>query len=449
MNTDETWIAEQFGRANLGDARRSLRAQKLALNIIKAPGKGLAVQTGSQSQCKAAYRLLNCPAVTREQLMQPHFEQTRSSAIELPVTLFVQDTTELDWSSIQQAQGYGPIGDHRGQGLLTHSLLALQPQGQILGLAAQLSWARTPGVVRKTSEARTQRYARADKESAVWYQALEAVGQVPEGKRWVSIGDRGSDSFLYWAKAREWGWQCLSRVFIDRCTSEEKKLLTKARELTVQGEWSVHQRARPGQAQRTLELKLAWQAVQILPAKNDGAQKKLELIDATVLRCWDEKHGVEWLLVATWPITDLDAARECVQWYQRRWTIEEFHKCLKSGCGIEKSQLKTATATQALLGFCSVVAVRLLALSRAARIMPEELASKYIDKSYLKVLCRLRSLAEETLSVGSYWREVAGLGGFLGRKGDGDPGWQTLWKGLTKLDDLVAGYLLAMAMKCG
>jgi Transposase Tn5 dimerisation domain len=33
-------------------------------------------------------------------------------------------------------------------------------------------------------------------------------------------------------------------------------------------------------------------------------------------------------------------------------------------------------------------------------------------------------------------RIVAGLGGFLGRKGDGEPGTQTLWLGLQRLDDL-------------
>ena len=35
-------------------------------------------------------------------------------------------------------------------------------------------------------------------------------------------------------------------------------------------------------------------------------------------------------------------------------------------------------------------------------------------------------------------RMVAGLGGFLGRKGDGDPGTETLWRGIQRLDDLAA-----------
>ncbi|MHB1609813.1 MAG: IS4 family transposase [Acidiferrobacter thiooxydans] len=37
---------------------------------------------------------------------------------------------------------------------------------------------------------------------------------------------------------------------------------------------------------------------------------------------------------------------------------------------------------------------------------------------------------------------VAGLGRFLGRKGDGEPGTQTLWLGLQRLDDIAAMWLV-------
>jgi len=36
------------------------------------------------------------------------------------------------------------------------------------------------------------------------------------------------------------------------------------------------------------------------------------------------------------------------------------------------------------------------------------------------------------------------LGGFLGRKGDGEPGTQTLWLGLQRLDDITAAISLMM-----
>ncbi|HJX17324.1 MAG TPA: IS4 family transposase, partial [Acidiferrobacterales bacterium] len=39
-------------------------------------------------------------------------------------------------------------------------------------------------------------------------------------------------------------------------------------------------------------------------------------------------------------------------------------------------------------------------------------------------------------------RRVASLGGFLGRKSDGEPGTQTLWIGLQRLDDIVTMWRL-------
>lgn len=196
--------------------------------MLRAPGQGLATQTRTWGDCKAAYRLLNCEAVTHEHLLQPHCQQTRRDAAELPVVLFVQDTIELDFSAMLSAQGYGPIGDHRGQGLWVHSLLGLGVDDDVLGLAAQRCWARDKDKTYKHSETRAQRCSRKGKESDVWHQVLSDVGPVPAGKRWVSIGDRGSDSFTYWAKARDMGWQCLSRIFIDRRTVEQHHVLSLA-----------------------------------------------------------------------------------------------------------------------------------------------------------------------------------------------------------------------------
>lgn len=235
MYENDVWIAEQFGAADLGDARRSRRAAQLALSLLRAPGVGLPEQTKTWGGCKAAYRLLHCPEVTRIKLMQPHFDMTLASANKPGVTLFAQDTTELDYTHMVHAQGYGPIGNHKGAGLMVHSLLALTPQGDIIGLAAQHSWARSNGPTQKNNETSAQRRLRDGKESEVWPKLLESVGAVPPSKVWVSIGDRGSDSFDYWRRATALGWQCLSRIFTNRRTADNSHLITKARALPLQG----------------------------------------------------------------------------------------------------------------------------------------------------------------------------------------------------------------------
>ncbi len=132
------------------------------------------------------------------------------------------------------------------------------------------------------------------------------------------------------------------------------------------------------------------------PPRNNPTLNKHPALDVSVVRCWDDQHKLEGLLPATWPVNSLDDAAQCVQWYGQHWSIEEFHKCLKSGCRMERSQLKQAKAADLLLGFCSIVPVRLLALARLARLQPEEPASKHIEPTYLTVLCAMRKLDPAT-----------------------------------------------------
>lgn len=149
----------------------------------------------------------------------------------------MQDTTELDFTPMEHAKDYGPIGNHGGMGLLAHTLLALTPAGHVLGLAAQHCWARSLGPAFKNAETRGERQARKGKESEMWPVLAEAVGPVPEGLRWVTIGDRGSDSGDYWTRAKALGWVCLPRLLINRCVAGEDKLLTQARALPGQGSY--------------------------------------------------------------------------------------------------------------------------------------------------------------------------------------------------------------------
>lgn len=237
----------------------------------------------------------------------------------------------------------------------------------------------------KNTETRTQRTKRGDKESDFWPKVLEGVGAVPEHCRWVSVGDRGSDSFDYWKRATALNWQCLSRLYINRRTGNKgekasatnttnTRLLTQARAEPARGCYRVDQRARPGQAARTLNLNLAWRPVVVCSPRNSHIYAADDTLKASVVRCWDAEHGVEWLLLATWEITCFEDAKQCVEWYEQRWRIEEFHKCLKTGCKIESSQLKHASAVDVLLGFCSIIAMRLLALTLLARAHPDTAA---------------------------------------------------------------------------
>lgn len=450
----QQWAMQQWGQANLGDARRNARAIRLGVALAAQPQASLPNQTGSWAFLKAAYRLLNEKDVTYSALSAPHWQTTRTQASVLGdnVVLFIQDTTELDFTAHRQTQGLGHIGDTNGRGFELHSSLAVIPtpgNPEVFGVAAQTVWTREQ--VHKNKETRSQRHNR-HKESDVWAEIVEAIGKAPSpetGTTWISVGDRGSDVFSYLRRSRCLDWHCLVRIsqnrVIQTAAGHSAKLLSWARSLLPQATKTIELRGRDGMPKRTVELQVAWEQVSICPPRN-GPERQENSVGGWCIRCWEPnvgKDALEWILFSTVPVTDAHSAAIILDWYACRWVIEEDHKCLKTGCSIEQRQLETAQGLLAILGFLAIVAVRLLQLRTLSRSIPESPASQVVPPLLLKVLVARLGLPNSELTMHQFWRQLASLGGFIGRKGDGEPGWQTLWRGWQRLQDLSWGAALA------
>jgi hypothetical protein len=237
-------------------------------------------------------------------------------------------------------------------------------------------------------------------------------------------------------------------------------------------------RGRPGREARWAQLSVSAAAVTLLPPKNwaDKPHRR-GLPRPAPIRCWavrvweaDPPQGeepVEWVILTDEPVTDLASALKVAYWYSCRWLIEEYHKCLKTGCRMEQRQLEEAGRLEALLGVLAVVAVRLLQLKHQAKVNPDAPAESLVPRRYVRAMAahlkardkgkdkakdKARDKARDKgsdppptteLTARTFWRETARLGGFLGRKGDGDPGWMTLWRGWERLELLAQGMELA------
>jgi hypothetical protein len=136
-------------------------------------------------------------------------------------------------------------------------------------------------------------------------------------------------------------------------------------------------------------------------------------------------------------VKTFDDAWAVIGYYELRWLVEEFHKALKTGCRTESRQLKTAGRLEAFVGMTSVVALGLLRLKSLARTNAEIPAQRVVPSVWLKMLKLARKNLNRVhdLTVGQFYQEVAKLGGFLGRKSDGEPGWITIWRGREKLNN--------------
>lgn len=439
LQNEAQWAEAQWGSVKLGDSRRTARAVKVGAKLASLPAGSLPQQQGNWGDLKATYRLLNEQEVTYEALSGEHWLTTLEQATtSSEVTLFIQDGSELNYSKHPATTGLGYIGNGGNLGFMLHSCLTVNARTEsVLGLADQRVWIREQ--LQRDRKAGGEIITRS--EGAVWAETLETLGTVPETKRgrWLSVGDRNSDIFSYLGRAKALSWECLVRVHKDRhvvLAGEKTKLRKGIRSLEVQTTTTLAKRGRDGQAKREVKLNVAWSAITLLPPVREPGS---DPIQGYCVRVWETKPGkeaIEWLLFTTLPITSNEQALEVVRWYSLRWLIEEYHKALKTGCAMEQRQLTSAHGLQNLLAFLAIVAVRLLQLRCLARSQPTQLATELVDPGMLTLVAAKFQLNPATLTLKVFWHSVARLGGFLARKHDGDPGWQTLWKGWFRLQDM-------------
>jgi hypothetical protein len=95
---------------------------------------------------------------------------------------------------------------------------------------------------------------------------------------------------------------------------------------------------------------------------------------------------------------------------------------------------------EVLLSVCSVIAWKVLQLRHLARgeQMPPDLFLTDAERAVLKE--KYPELRSE--GPGDWGIAIAKIGGYLDRSSDPPPGWQTLWKGLKKVQTWAEGYRL-------
>lgn len=452
METASEWAQRQFGWVALGDRRRGWRVVQMAESMAREPLGSLPAQMGSWKAQKGAYRLLDNASVSHAGLSEPHWRNTREESGKAgPVVLMVQDFTKLEYVGHPGTKGLGEISKGVMGGLWVHNTLAILPQSKrVIGLAYQQVWAREARQSPE-KEKKAHRRKRSNRQSLRWVQAVNAIGKPPEPVKWVHVADRESDAFeLFEAILNTGADFCIRMVqerrLADWTVEQPAYLLKKVRDVPEMGQRILDIPASPKQTARQAQLAVSWQSITIRKPRNTPGEEKY--ITAWVVRTWEKNpppdiEPIEWLLITSVPVQSLQDALERIEWYTCRWVIEEYHRCLKTGCQMEKSQLRHAERLQRLLAFLSILAVRLLQLRDLSRAMPHLLAVDHIDPVLVQIISIRSDKKPNELSLGFFWFEVAKLGGFPARKSDGEPGWLRLWRGWLQLLNIAEGIRIA------
>src|SRR5207248_8887278 len=198
---------------------------------------------------------------------------------------------------------------------------------------------------------------------------------------------------------------------------------------------------------RVAHLVVSFGCLRLLPPDSQQSHELRPLM-VWVVRVWEPEppegvEGLSWILLTSVPVQTVEQAWERVDWYRARWIVEDYHQGLKTGCRVEQRQMQTYEGLRRLLGLLAPAAVRLLQLRATARQSPEQPASQTLPADVVEVVAAKAGVSAAQLTTQECWHRIAGFGGYLGRTGDGPPGWKTLWKGWFYMQTLLEGVHLA------
>jgi Druantia protein DruA/Transposase Tn5 dimerisation domain/Transposase DNA-binding len=453
------WAEEELGRAQLGDERLRKRLLVLARDFYARPQGNVPQSCGGHpARTKAAYRFFDHPNVEMDTVLQSHYQATAQRVAKEAVVLAAQDTTYLNYNAHPATENLGPIGSTAQGliGLVVHDTMAFNLEGTPLGLLDVQCWARDPEQFGKKHRRRKLSFE--EKESVKWLRSLEALervqNQCPQTQL-VSVGDREADIYelFVWVKQQPGRPQLLVRAEHNRRVQAEYGYLWETlASRPVAGIRSVRLPRRSNRPARQADLEVRFAPVELRAPKTRAKQPNVRLWAVWALEAQGPAgvEPVEWMLLTSLPVESLEQANQKLDWYGGRWGIEVFHRTLKSGCQIENRQLGSADRIEACLAIDLVVAWRIFHLTKLGREIPQAPCTVYFEPIQWQALVGFIHKdpipPPQPPSLREALRMTASLGGFLGRKGDGEPGTQTIWLGLQRLDDIVESWKVFSAM---
>lgn len=224
---------------------------------------------------------------------------------------------------------------------------------------------------------------------------------------------------------------------------EGGKLWSRLGQAPVLGQLSFELPAGRGRQARRVTQRIRVQRIEL--SDGDKGRVPVTCILAEEVDAPSGAKPVLWRLLSNREVATLEQAVQLIDWYRARWEIELFFLILKEGCRIEALQLGDIERIETALALYLVVAWRLNRLMRLGRGLPDLPAQLLFDKDEWQaayVLNKKKPPKQEP-PLNTVVRLIAQLGGFLGRKGDGEPGAKTLWLGMRDVAVFVQGLRFA------
>lgn len=452
INQVEDWAEHTFGRADLGDPRRTSRLVKLASTLANEPGKPLVNVTQSPADMEGAYRFIRNEHIDAKAIAEAGFQATVEKSSPHDVLLALEDTTHITYShrSIRDDLGHVNQGK-RHRGLLAHSILLFAPDAsQVVGLIEQTRWSRdikTKGKRRLHAQTPYE-----DKEGYKWESAScnMAIRLQSKMVNVISVCDREADIYEYLQYKLKHSQRFVVRSMQSRHIEErEDKLYAFASALTRAGQKDIHIAQKGGRKARTAKLEVVFAPV-TLKVPNNKQGQALPVYYVGCAERDNPQSELNWHLLTNEPIHSHVDALNIVSYYEHRWLVEEYHKVWKSdGTDIESQRLQTKDNVERLVTINAFIATRLLQL-KFANEQPQDMScEKVLSTKAWKLLWLKRvktPLPDTPPDMKWAYSELAKLGGWKDTKRTGRASVKVLWQGWFKLQTILEGYELAKSL---
>ena len=441
------------------DKRLAKRFDILLGKFIENPNDSIPKSLKTWKTIKSAYRFFHNSRITDDILIRESVKDTVKKLAGEPSSflMIAHDTTHIDYSGLQ-VDGLGRNATiENTKGFLVHSSLALTEAGVPIGLLSQNIWTREEPV----AERNKKQLPMEAKESVKWLNSFkESLSSLPPNVRGISVCDREADIYeLLCAMSAE------KHDFVIRSSHNRKLACGSLLENRIDGKSVLAeyehevQRVHEVHPKRTAKMRLRVCEAEIMRPEGRGKLECPETLRLNIVSAREETDGINksdrisWTLLTTLPADSAESAMKVLDIYKHRWKIERFHYVLKSGCGIEKKQLKTVHSLKNTLAFLSIVAYKLLWLKYEAQACPGQCCEVVLSKTEWQALCchsnksSIPPVHPPSLSEAAVM--IAKLGGFMARKNDGFPGVKAIWGGIRILHGIHETFLIFYKEKCG
>jgi hypothetical protein len=458
-----SWVDEELAGCKFADRRLEKRFKGLVEQLSEGVGETIPMACQDWANTKAAYRFLSNPRVNEEEILTGHFSSTRERfrategwALVLHDTtefVFKRDKPDLIGKMASTVGGKNKDGRRTPitvYGILMHSSLVVTTEGLPLGISAIKFWTRKAfkGTTALKKKINPTRVPIEEKESVRWLDNIrQTTTLLADPARCVHIGDREGDIYELFCTAHDVNTHFLVRTCVDRLAGDGHHTISDEMEAVgVKANHLITVLDKHGQPSKAV-LELRYGRILVLPPI--AKQSRYPELSLTVIYAQERetpsgRDRIDWKLITDLPVSTPLQAIEKLEWYASRWKIETFHKILKSGCKAEESKLRTADRLVNLIAVFCILSWRIFwmtMLNRSTSDSPTSIAFTDTECQLLDHLVPDREKKRsDKKSLSSYIIKVARLGGYLARASDPPPGNIVMWRGLSRLTDIVLGF---------